>query len=50
MIDWNKIKRYTETIKKNKEKLELETDFVRRERIRMKLKILELRVKLEKLI
>lgn len=49
MIDWNKIKRYTETIKKNKEKLEHETDFVRRERIRMKLKILELRIKIEKL-
>lgn len=49
MIDWNKIKKCTETIKKNKDKLELETDFVKCERIKFRIKILEIKVKIEKL-
>ena len=31
MIDWNKIKKQEETIKKNKEKLNLEKDLKKRE-------------------
>ena len=49
MIDWNKIKTYEETIKKNKEKFNLEKDFKKREQINLKIKIEELKVKLEKL-
>ena len=40
MINWNKIKKHEETIKKNKEKLNLEKDFTKRERINLKIKIL----------
>lgn len=49
MIDWNKIKKCTEIIKKNKEKLVLETDFKKREKIKLKIKIEELKIKIEKL-
>jgi predicted DNA-binding protein YlxM (UPF0122 family) len=49
MINWNNIKKYKETIKKYKEKLELETKFVPREKLKIKAMILELRVKIEKL-
>ena len=33
MIDWNKIKKHEETIKKENQKLNLEKDFKKRERI-----------------
>ena len=49
MIDWNKIKTYEETIKKNKKKFNLEKDIKKREQINLKIKIEELKVKLEKL-
>ena len=41
MIDWNKIRKHEETIKKNNEKLNLEKDFKKRERIKLKIKILK---------
>ena len=49
MINWNNIKRHKETIKNYKEKLELETKFVEREKLKLKATILELRIKIEKL-
>jgi hypothetical protein len=49
MIDWNKIRKHEETIKKNNEKLNLQKDFKKRERIKLKIKIEELKVKIEKL-
>ena len=49
MIDWNKIRKHEETIKKNNEKLNLEKDFKKRERIKLKINIEELKVKIEKL-
>jgi hypothetical protein len=49
MIDWNKIKKHEETIKKQNQKLNIEKDFKKRERIRLKIKIEELKVKIEKL-
>lgn len=49
MINWNKIKTHEETIKKNNEKLDIEKDFKKREKIKLKIKIEELKVKIEKL-
>ena len=49
MIDWNKIRKHEETIKKNKGKLDIEKDFKKREKIKLKIKIEELKVKIEKL-
>ena len=49
MIDWTKIKKHEETIKKENQKLNLEKNFKIRERIKLKIKIEELKVKIEKL-
>jgi hypothetical protein len=49
MINWNKIKKHEETIKKENQKLNLEKNFKIRERIKLKIKIEELKVKIEKL-
>ena len=49
MIDFNKIKIWNEYIKKNQAKLQLETDFKIKEKLRLKIRILELRVKIERL-
>jgi hypothetical protein len=49
MIDWNKIKKHEETIKKNNEKLNLEKDFKKREKLKMLNDILILKIKIEKL-
>ena len=49
MIDWNKIRKYEEIIKKNNEKLKVEKDYKKRERIKFKINIEELKVKIEKL-
>ena len=49
MIDWNKIRKHEEIIKKNKEKLGLEKDYKKRERIKFKINIEELRIKILKL-
>jgi len=49
MIDWKKIKKYKEFIKKYIRKLESEKEFKEREKVKMKIKIEELKVKIEKL-
>lgn len=49
MMDWNKIRKHEETIKKYKEKLGFEKDYKKRERIKFKINIEELRIKIEKL-
>ncbi len=49
MIDFNKIKDWNESIKKNQDKLQLETNFKIKEKLRLKIRILELRVKIERL-
>lgn len=49
MIDFNKIKDWNESIKKNQDKLQLETNFKIKEKLRLKIRILELRVKVERL-
>ena len=49
MIDWNKIKKQEGTIKKNKEKLNLEKDLKKREKLKMLNDILILKIKIEKL-
>jgi hypothetical protein len=49
MIDWNKIRKIENNIKKENEKLITEKDFKKRERIKLKIKIEELRIKLEKI-
>lgn len=49
MIDWNKIRKHEEIIKKNNQKLEVERDFKKRERIKFKISIEELKIKIEKL-
>lgn len=49
MINWTKIKKHKESIKRNQEKLEIEKDFKIRERIKLKIKIEELKIKIENL-
>jgi hypothetical protein len=49
MIDWNKIKKIEDNIKKEKNKLIIEKDFNKKERIKLKIKIEEIKVKIEKL-
>ncbi len=49
MIDWNKIKKLEESGKRNKAKLEKEVDYKKKEIIRLKLKIDEIKIKIEKL-
>lgn len=49
MVDFNKIKKIEETIKRNKEKLNIEKDFNKREKIKLKIKIEELKIKIERL-
>lgn len=49
MIDWNKIKKCQANIKINNDKLLIEKDFKKREKLRLKNRILELQVKIEKL-
>jgi ASC-1-like (ASCH) protein len=49
MIDWNKIRKYEESIKDNKKRLEKTLENDKRQKIILKNKILEIRVKIEKL-
>jgi hypothetical protein len=49
MIDWNKIKKCQANIKINNDKLLTENDFKKREKLRLKIQIEELKVKIEKL-
>jgi hypothetical protein len=49
MIDWNKIRKYEESIKDNKKRLEKILENDKRQKIILKNKILEIRVKIEKL-
>lgn len=49
MIDWNKIRKYEETIKKNKAKLLIETENKLREKLKLKIQIDEIRIRIEKL-
>jgi hypothetical protein len=49
MIDWNRIKKYEESIKKNKAKLEIEKDFKKREILKLQIQISTINIKLTKL-
>lgn len=49
MVDFNKIKKCEETIKRSKKKLNIEKDFNKREKIKLKIKIEELKIKIERL-
>ena len=49
MIDYTKIKKWNETIKRNKEKLEVETEFSKKEILKYKIKIDEIKIKIERL-
>jgi hypothetical protein len=49
MIDWNRIRKYEENNKRFKEKLNNEEIYNKREIIKWKIKILEIKIKIEKL-
>lgn len=49
MVNYNKIKNWNEAITKNKIKLKIETDFKKKEKLRYKIQIDELKVKIERL-
>ncbi|MFT7251555.1 MAG: hypothetical protein ACI9FW_001295 [Flavobacterium sp.] len=49
MIDFNKIKKLNEKIKKNKERLRIETQFDKKEILNYKIKIDQLAIKIERL-
>ena len=48
-MDYNKIKKLNSEIAINKEKLESETDFKKKEKLRLKIKIDTLKIKMERL-
>ena len=49
MVDFKKIKKWNEEIKKYNGKINIELDFKRKEKLRFKIQILKLKVKIEKL-
>jgi len=49
MIDFNKIKNWNETKLKYLNKLQLETNLKIKDKLRLKIRIMELRVKIERL-
>jgi len=49
MVDFDKIRKCEVTIKRYKEKLEFEKDFKKRENIKLKIKIEEIKIKIERL-
>lgn len=49
MVDYNKIKKWNESIKKNQAKLKLETNFLTKQKVRYQIDILSLRIKVERL-
>lgn len=49
MIDINKIKKWNEAIKRNKEKLNKELDFKKKEILKLRIKLDELKIQIERL-
>lgn len=49
MVNFNKIKKWNEEVKKNNDKLKTETDFKKKEKLRLQNAVLELKVKIERL-
>jgi hypothetical protein len=49
MVDYNKIKNWTTSIIKNKNKLKLETDFTIKQKLKYKIGILDFKIKIERL-
>lgn len=49
MVDYNKVKKLNLQINKNREKMNKEPDYKKREKLRLKIQIDELKIKLEKL-
>jgi hypothetical protein len=49
MIDFNKIKKWNEAIKRNKERLSKELDFKKKEILRLRIKMDEIRIQIERL-
>lgn len=49
MVDYNKIKKWTASITKNKNKLRLETDFNNKQKLKYKIGILDFKIKIERL-
>lgn len=49
MVDYNKIKNWTDSIVKLNNKLSLETDFNTKQKLRYKIGILDLKIKIERL-
>ena len=48
MINFNKIKKWNDEVKKNNDKLKVETDFKKKEKLRLQNSILELKIKIER--
>jgi hypothetical protein len=49
MIDFNKIKKWNEAIKRNKEKLNKELDFKKKEVLKLRIKLDEIKIQLERI-
>lgn len=49
MINFNKIKKWNNEVKKNNDKLKVETDFKKKEKLRLQNSVLELKIKIERL-
>lgn len=49
MIDYKKIKKLKETIQKNRDKMSIEKDYKKKQVLEIKIKIDELKVKMERL-
>jgi hypothetical protein len=49
MVNLNKIKKWNDEVKKNNGKLKTETDFKKKEKLRLQNSVLELKIKIERL-
>jgi len=49
MVNFNKIKKWNDEVKKNNDKLKVETDFKKKEKLRLQNSVLELKIKIERL-
>ena len=49
MVNLNKIKKWDEEIKKNNDRLKEESDFKKKEKLRLQNSVLELKIKIERL-
>jgi hypothetical protein len=49
MVDFKRIKNWNEEIKKNNNRLKVEPDFKKKEKLRLQNSILELKIKIERL-